>query len=214
MMTLRFGIITCPTVQSIQMTTLLFLVQIDASGMFLNWRKRHLAIKSVFFLNNMTLTCWVASHSWNAVRITHTAPTTCFFYGGVHGTTWDGGLFIVILLALSLPLLFPLLSYRKHALNCHRMKPALFSVLCEIKEKTGEFLLHSVSLYSPLCTGWSLVLRYSAPFSPVIVSLARSHSFIGLTKNSIDWILIVFVVELIALVQAHSKYALLFVILA
>ncbi|KAM9393372.1 pre-B-cell leukemia transcription factor 4 isoform 3-T3 [Pholidichthys leucotaenia] len=25
---------------------------------------------------------------------------------------------------------------RKHALNCHRMKPALFSVLCEIKEKT------------------------------------------------------------------------------
>ncbi|XP_021940706.1 homeobox protein extradenticle-like [Zootermopsis nevadensis] len=29
---------------------------------------------------------------------------------------------------------------RKHTLNCHRMKPALFSVLCEIKEKTGEFL--------------------------------------------------------------------------
>ncbi|XP_030854054.1 pre-B-cell leukemia transcription factor 2-like [Strongylocentrotus purpuratus] len=27
---------------------------------------------------------------------------------------------------------------RKHALNCHRMKPALFSVLCEIKEKTGK----------------------------------------------------------------------------
>ncbi|GIX91522.1 pre-B-cell leukemia transcription factor 3 [Caerostris extrusa] len=24
---------------------------------------------------------------------------------------------------------------RKHTLNCHRMKPALFSVLCEIKEK-------------------------------------------------------------------------------
>ncbi|XP_028851906.1 pre-B-cell leukemia transcription factor 3b isoform X5 [Denticeps clupeoides] len=28
-------------------------------------------------------------------------------------------------------------KYRKHGLNCHRMKPALFSVLCEIKEKTG-----------------------------------------------------------------------------
>ncbi|KAH6948342.1 hypothetical protein HPB50_023453 [Hyalomma asiaticum] len=28
---------------------------------------------------------------------------------------------------------------RKHTLNCHRMKPALFSVLCEIKEKTGLF---------------------------------------------------------------------------
>ncbi|NXG20066.1 PBX4 factor, partial [Grallaria varia] len=26
---------------------------------------------------------------------------------------------------------------RKHSLNCHRMKPALFSVLCEIKEKTA-----------------------------------------------------------------------------
>jgi len=24
---------------------------------------------------------------------------------------------------------------RKHTLNCHRMKPALFQVLCEIKEK-------------------------------------------------------------------------------
>ncbi|KAJ8794244.1 hypothetical protein J1605_019033 [Eschrichtius robustus] len=29
---------------------------------------------------------------------------------------------------------------RKHALNCHGMKPALFSVLCEIKGKTGEIL--------------------------------------------------------------------------
>ena len=27
---------------------------------------------------------------------------------------------------------------RKHTLNCHRMKPALFSVLCEMKEKTGK----------------------------------------------------------------------------
>ena len=25
---------------------------------------------------------------------------------------------------------------RKHTLNCHRMKSALFSVLCEIKERT------------------------------------------------------------------------------
>ncbi|XP_055017105.1 pre-B-cell leukemia transcription factor 1-like [Boleophthalmus pectinirostris] len=25
---------------------------------------------------------------------------------------------------------------RKHALNCHKLKPALFSVLCEIKDKT------------------------------------------------------------------------------
>lgn len=26
---------------------------------------------------------------------------------------------------------------RKHALNCHRMEPAVFGILCEIKEKTG-----------------------------------------------------------------------------
>ncbi|XP_043103330.1 pre-B-cell leukemia transcription factor 3-like [Puntigrus tetrazona] len=29
---------------------------------------------------------------------------------------------------------------KKHGLNCHRMKPALFSVLCEIKEKTGKIM--------------------------------------------------------------------------
>lgn len=27
---------------------------------------------------------------------------------------------------------------RKHTLNCHRMKQALFSVLCEVKEKAGN----------------------------------------------------------------------------
>ena len=26
---------------------------------------------------------------------------------------------------------------RKESLNCHRLKPALFSILCDIKEKTG-----------------------------------------------------------------------------
>lgn len=35
--------------------------------------------------------------------------------------------------------LFSVCVFRKHALNCHRMKPALFNVLCEIKEKTGGF---------------------------------------------------------------------------
>ncbi|XP_023867249.1 pre-B-cell leukemia transcription factor 1 isoform X1 [Salvelinus sp. IW2-2015] len=43
--------------------------------------------------------------------------------GKLGGGTAGGGL----------PLNF---QHRKHALNCHRMKPALFSVLCEIKEKT------------------------------------------------------------------------------
>uniref|UniRef100_A0A4X2K3Y3 PBC domain-containing protein n=1 Tax=Vombatus ursinus TaxID=29139 RepID=A0A4X2K3Y3_VOMUR len=43
---------------------------------------------------------------------------------------------------------------KKHALNCHRMKPALFSVLCEIKEKTGSpkgpFFVFPLSLPSTL----------------------------------------------------------------
>lgn len=28
---------------------------------------------------------------------------------------------------------------RKHTLNCHRMKQALFVVLCEVKDKAGKF---------------------------------------------------------------------------
>nr|XP_014353351.1 PREDICTED: pre-B-cell leukemia transcription factor 2-like [Latimeria chalumnae] len=36
---------------------------------------------------------------------------------------------------------------KKHALNCHRMKPALFNVLCEIKEKTAPSCL-DVSSFS------------------------------------------------------------------
>jgi len=36
-----------------------------------------------------------------------------------------------------------LFAFRKHTLNCHRMKPALFQVLCEIKEKTGKFYPHT-----------------------------------------------------------------------
>ncbi|CAG07628.1 unnamed protein product [Tetraodon nigroviridis] len=39
---------------------------------------------------------------------------------------------------------------RKHALNCHRMKPALFNVLCEIKEKTGQWWLLVHSRFHPL----------------------------------------------------------------
>ncbi|GAA6078950.1 pre-B-cell leukemia transcription factor 4 isoform X1 [Tachysurus ichikawai] len=48
--------------------------------------------------------------------------------GGAGGSAQAGG-------ECTLPLDF---QHRKHALNCHRMKPALFSVLCEIKEKTGK----------------------------------------------------------------------------
>lgn len=55
--------------------------------------------------------------------------------------------------------------FRKHALNCHRMKPALFNVLCEIKEKTGQFLFQASSplaLLSPVTTFISLFLKAAA----------------------------------------------------
>ncbi|XP_042163026.1 pre-B-cell leukemia transcription factor 1 [Oncorhynchus tshawytscha] len=57
--------------------------------------------------------------------------------GGAGGGTAGGGL----------PLNF---QHRKHALNCHRMKPALFSVLCEIKEKTGESPLFVLNYHPSL----------------------------------------------------------------
>uniref|UniRef100_A0AAQ4NWH9 PBC domain-containing protein n=1 Tax=Gasterosteus aculeatus aculeatus TaxID=481459 RepID=A0AAQ4NWH9_GASAC len=41
---------------------------------------------------------------------------------------------------------------RKHALNCHRMKPALFNVLCEIKEKTGTHRPSVIPVCSPRST--------------------------------------------------------------
>lgn len=111
-------------------------------------------------LNNVALLCCVALHSWNAICIIHTVPLSVLW-----GSTWNDLRWRSVYRnpPRSLPLLFPLLSYRKHALNCHRMKPALFSVLCEIKEKTGEFLLHSLSLCSPVCIGCNLVLRCTVP---------------------------------------------------
>ncbi|KAK0132815.1 Pre-B-cell leukemia transcription factor 3 [Merluccius polli] len=84
---------------------------------------------------------------------------------------------------------------RKHALNCHRMKPALFSVLCEIKEKTGESLLlrtslpfiFSLSLSPPLYMRlFRFALRSSVsvvPLLPVIVSLVRGGSLMGPAEN-------------------------------
>ncbi|OBS66389.1 hypothetical protein A6R68_05071 [Neotoma lepida] len=50
---------------------------------------------------------------------------------------------------------------KKHALNCHRMKPALFSVLCEIKEKTGKTAARS-GPGDPPELGSDLLLRLSS----------------------------------------------------
>ena len=70
--------------------------------------------------------------------------------------------------------------YRKHTLNCHRMKPALFSVLCEIKEKTGKIksnLLRSLSS--------SVLLQYIFHF--VLSNMLKQFNLLLLL-----WYLIVF----------------------
>lgn len=127
--------------------TLLLQVQIDASLVYLH-RQRIWLLEIP--LNNMVLFCCVALHSWNAGCIIHAVPLPVIWGGGGgwNDLRWRS---VYRNPPRSLPLLFLLFSYRKHALNCHRMKPALFSVLCEIKEKTGEFLLHSFLLCSQVC---------------------------------------------------------------
>ncbi|TNN41601.1 Pre-B-cell leukemia transcription factor 1 [Liparis tanakae] len=74
---------------------------------------------------------------------------------------------------------------RKHALNCHRMKPALFNVLCEIKEKTGTFtfiLHHEQGSCSSLCTVVVHTLSpRSAPRSPRPV--ANKYSICSLMER-------------------------------
>lgn len=64
---------------------------------------------------------------------------------------------------------------RKHTLNCHRMKPALFSVLCEIKEKTGEYRRGQ-----PLDKEWDCIITYdpqliSSAFL-VLIIIIRQHN--------------------------------------
>ncbi|XP_042252081.1 pre-B-cell leukemia transcription factor 3-like isoform X1 [Thunnus albacares] len=53
---------------------------------------------------------------------------------------------------------------KKHGLNCHRMKPALFSVLCEIKEKTACF-----------CKGLQNTVLMNYDTSSLICSLMESY---------------------------------------
>lgn len=103
----------------------------------------------------------VAVYSWNALCKIHTSPTC------IWRRTWNDLRLRSVYHnpTRALPLLFLLLSYRKHALNCHRMKPALFSVLCEIKEKTGESVLHSFFLFSSLHKLRNIPNRCSS-FSP------------------------------------------------
>lgn len=54
---------------------------------------------------------------------------------------------------------------RKHTLNCHRMKQALFVVLCEVKDKAGKLAREALKNYTiffisnprPLATRWTNV---------------------------------------------------------
>ncbi|XP_036185528.1 pre-B-cell leukemia transcription factor 3 isoform X1 [Myotis myotis] len=61
---------------------------------------------------------------------------------------------------------------KKHALNCHRMKPALFSVLCEIKEKTDKW-----SAYIYLSQLHMLVVLHGS-----LVALSLRTAFVGVRK--------------------------------
>lgn len=76
------------------------------------------------------------------------------------------------------------LSFRKHALNCHRMKPALFSVLCEIKEKTGRPLRRYLLCGTRTETtarpwSWFSPSVYHAPPCPSHPSLPANGSFLS-----------------------------------
>lgn len=103
--------------------------------------------------------CYRGPLSWYLICIViHTVPVPVMWR---KSWTWEGSVCIVNLPAHSLLFLF--FSCRKHALNCHRMKPALFSVLCEIKEKTGEFLLHYFFVFSCLHKFWYMVCFFSLP---------------------------------------------------
>lgn len=111
-------------------------------------------------LDDMVLFCCVVAHSRNTVRIIHPVPLPVIW-----GRTWNNLRWRSVYCnpSRSLPLLPLFFSCRKHALNCHRMKPALFSVLCEIKEKTGEFsfqtslvlfVFHSLLRLEPCAGVW------------------------------------------------------------
>ncbi|XP_016092986.1 pre-B-cell leukemia transcription factor 1-like [Sinocyclocheilus grahami] len=57
---------------------------------------------------------------------------------------------------------------RKHALNCHRMKPALFNVLCDVKEKTAVrpwvvlISVYSVSVSAAVMVGDDVFIELEA----------------------------------------------------
>lgn len=54
---------------------------------------------------------------------------------------------------------------RKHTLNCHRMKQALFVVLCEVKDKAGEWTLNEFALLGHI---WSSRVTFD-PAGPHLV---------------------------------------------
>lgn len=131
-MTLRLGILTFLALQSAQLTPSLCLVQITAPVSFLR-RQRRLPIGNACkCCGSVCVVAPLSRHAVSRFQYEMAVRATCV-YGAPR---------------CAFPFSFPLLSCRKHALNCHRMKPALFSVLCEIKEKTGKFRLQSGCVYA------------------------------------------------------------------
>ncbi|XP_013910351.1 PREDICTED: pre-B-cell leukemia transcription factor 3-like [Thamnophis sirtalis] len=66
---------------------------------------------------------------------------------------------------------------RKHALNCHRMKPALFSVLCDIKEKTVTMIIAGDAFYA---------VSGIKSFSSLSKLRAEGNDMYGILKGEVD----------------------------
>lgn len=73
--------------------------------------------------------------------------------------------------------------YRKHALNCHRMKPALFSVLCEIKEKTGSVFL---SILFICYVSWYYLCFITLCFKPTFFAFWLQCALIAALLDCVD----------------------------
>jgi len=129
----------------------------------------HFILVLLFFTLNVThiMTCTCYGFSWNVMHV-------FIDFGSSEKKQRYFGDLRMPPLSLCLCYYFHLFEYwsgkgcpcplfRKHALNCHRMKPALFNVLCEIKEKTGELFF----IVSFIC--WTCVVL--APAENTIISV-------------------------------------------
>lgn len=100
-----------------------------------HWQQRkNIIVQVIYFLTvHMTINTYYCT--WEIVTFENKSRDKS------HEHTLKIALYLqIIIIMIKIQTLFTgvLFCSRKHALNCHRMKPALFNVLCEIKEKTGK----------------------------------------------------------------------------